>query len=236
MRVGDKVVLDRAFNNASVVTLVKTAKYFSSVTDGKSEWDVVTSRLSTINPHPEESPAAPSQPMEEEDIWTCYVCGYGINYHEAGEGCPPYQTTVKKDEKPKCRCFHRQGDVCDYPVCLTRAKPASSPTEKPEILTISDYEEVLADHRRLVREIDVIMNGEDGAAKQASLCDLVGDIKELITSFTALTSERDAYRKMLETLREQGGGITENGKYYTPTALWINDLLAKYPSPTNTQK
>ena len=49
-----------------------------------------------------------------------------------------------------------------------------------EALTIADYEEVLADKRRLVREIDVIINGEDGAAKQASLCDLVGQIRELV--------------------------------------------------------
>lgn len=35
-----------------------------------------------------------------------------------------------------------------------------------------DYEGCLADHRRLVRELDVMMNG-DGAAKQASLVDLV---------------------------------------------------------------
>jgi len=43
-------------------------------------------------------------------------------------------------------------------------------------LPIEDYEDVLKDHRRLVREIDVIMNG-DGAAKQANLCDLIGQIK-----------------------------------------------------------
>lgn len=40
-------------------------------------------------------------------------------------------------------------------------------------IAASDYEEVLADHRRLVRELDVAMHGEEGAAKQASLCDLV---------------------------------------------------------------
>lgn len=40
-------------------------------------------------------------------------------------------------------------------------------------LSARDYEEVLADHRRLVRELDVALYG-DGAAKQASLCDLVG--------------------------------------------------------------
>jgi len=40
-----------------------------------------------------------------------------------------------------------------------------------------DYEEVLADHRRLVRELDVHLNGEAGAAKQASLCDIVAQVK-----------------------------------------------------------
>lgn len=46
-------------------------------------------------------------------------------------------------------------------------------------LTIEDYKECFEDHKRLVREIDVIING-DGAAKQASLCDIVSDIKALV--------------------------------------------------------
>ena len=41
------------------------------------------------------------------------------------------------------------------------------------------YLEVLQDHDKLVREIDVIING-DRAARQASLCDLVGQIEELV--------------------------------------------------------
>ncbi|WP_254213464.1 hypothetical protein [Burkholderia multivorans] len=41
----------------------------------------------------------------------------------------------------------------------------------------ADYEEVLADHRRLVRELDVLLNGEEGAAKQASLCDIVAQVR-----------------------------------------------------------
>lgn len=44
------------------------------------------------------------------------------------------------------------------------------------ILRIKDYEKVLADHRRLVRELDVALNG-DGAALQASLCDIVAQVK-----------------------------------------------------------
>ncbi len=39
-----------------------------------------------------------------------------------------------------------------------------------------DYEEVIADHKRLVRELDVIING-DNAAQQASLCDIVAQLR-----------------------------------------------------------
>lgn len=42
---------------------------------------------------------------------------------------------------------------------------------------VSDHEDVHKDHKRLVRELDVLLNGEDGAAKQASLCDIVGQLK-----------------------------------------------------------
>ncbi len=47
------------------------------------------------------------------------------------------------------------------------------------MVTIADYEEVLADHRRLVRELDIALNGEDGAARQASLCDIVSQVKSI---------------------------------------------------------
>lgn len=43
------------------------------------------------------------------------------------------------------------------------------------VTSAADYEAVLADHRRLVRELDVLLNG-DGAAQQASLCDVVGQV------------------------------------------------------------
>lgn len=33
-----------------------------------------------------------------------------------------------------------------------------------------------ADHQRLVRELDALLNGEAGAAKQASLCDIVAQV------------------------------------------------------------
>ncbi len=44
-------------------------------------------------------------------------------------------------------------------------------------LTIRDYEEAFEDHRRLVHALDVIINGKEGAAPQARLCDLVSQLK-----------------------------------------------------------
>lgn len=51
---------------------------------------------------------------------------------------------------------------------------------KSERTRARDFEEVLEDHRRLVRELDVILSGADGAAKQASLCDLIGPAKKMV--------------------------------------------------------
>lgn len=42
---------------------------------------------------------------------------------------------------------------------------------------LSQDAEIIADHRRLVRELDVILNG-DGAAEQASLCDIVAQLRK----------------------------------------------------------
>ena len=56
--------------------------------------------------------------------------------------------------------------------------------------TIADYEATLADHRRLVRELDVALNGEENAAQQASLCDIVHQVKhEGIKARPAMTQE-----------------------------------------------
>ena len=52
-------------------------------------------------------------------------------------------------------------------ICQPRADDA---------LTVADYEEVLDDHRRLVRELDVLLNGEN-AARQASLVDIVAQFR-----------------------------------------------------------
>ncbi|CAG9172521.1 hypothetical protein CURE108131_22980 [Cupriavidus respiraculi] len=65
----------------------------------------------------------------------------------------------------------------------------------PAAATAQDYEAVLADHRRLVRELDVLLNG-DAAAKQASLCDIVAQVRrggiKAATGAQGLTPEQIA--------------------------------------------
>ena len=55
---------------------------------------------------------------------------------------------------------------------------------------VADYEEMHEDHKRLVREIDEIISGKEGMAKQASLCDLVHPIQELQNRLSTLEKER----------------------------------------------
>lgn len=40
----------------------------------------------------------------------------------------------------------------------------------------SELEEYVNDKKRLTRELDVLLNGVNGAAKQASLCDVVAQV------------------------------------------------------------
>lgn len=58
---------------------------------------------------------------------------------------------------------------------------------------IQDHEECDNDRRRLVRELDVLLNGEAGAAKQAALCDIVGQVRREMSGL-AMT---DAAKRLL---------------------------------------
>jgi hypothetical protein len=54
LKEGDKVVLDKDLNNASVVILIRMTKHYSIVGDGESKWNTMTNRLSPIGQHIEE--------------------------------------------------------------------------------------------------------------------------------------------------------------------------------------
>lgn len=107
----------------------------------------------------------PKEPMPE--LKPCPFCGgeASVTHHSnnfdglrlMSVGCCAFVLTYETE------CYSRWN---------TRA--ASVPSE--DELTIQDYEDVLTDNRRLVRELDVALNG-DGAAKQASLCDIVAQVK-----------------------------------------------------------
>lgn len=62
-----------------------------------------------------------------------------------------------------------------------RAKLEKDLTAEIDNLTqqVADHEACAADVRRLTRELDVVLSGEDGAAKQANLCDLIHPAERL---------------------------------------------------------
>ncbi|MGC0054572.1 hypothetical protein ACNSPG_16165 [Brucella pituitosa] len=97
----------------------------------------------------------------------------------------------------------------------------SEPTDTDELVTRSqaeaiiaaeraDYEEVIADKRRLTRLLDVAMHGEEGAAKQASLCDLIEPAKQLRADNAALTARvKELENSRAEILNQQDKGWRE---------------------------
>lgn len=76
-------------------------------------------------------------------------------------------------------CFYYEsdndGDQPLKPEDIVKMYLKENPQSTP---TPPDYIEVIEDHKRLVRELDEIINGKSGMAKQASLCDLVAQLKK----------------------------------------------------------
>lgn len=79
-----------------------------------------------------------------------------------------------------------QALLCDLPepVCKTcggdgyLAVPQTPGLDCPDCTPAAEETPlVLTDHNRLVRELDVLLNGEAGAADQASLCDIVAQVR-----------------------------------------------------------
>lgn len=95
------------------------------------------------------TPLAPCEPVE---VFTCNDCA-----HICGEECGLHGREAGIDL-----------DLCD--VCYWRKRAEERDAE------IAAYKDAIASHNSLVRELDVIWNGEAGVAKQASLCDMVSQI------------------------------------------------------------
>jgi hypothetical protein len=94
-----------------------------------------------------------------DDLWLCTT--------EALVAAPQAAPAQEHAKRGVC------AKTCDAARTSAGCKCYPAPQAAPEI---ADYEAAIADHNRLVRELDVLLNG-DGAAPQASLCDLVSQIK-----------------------------------------------------------
>ncbi|EPD2614075.1 hypothetical protein ACR9D1_001539 [Pseudomonas aeruginosa] len=127
-------------------------------------------------------------------------------------------------------------DQAPAPDARGLAQPSPAQAEQA---TADDYEEVLADHRRLVRELDVLLNGEEGAAKQASLCDLVGQVSAIVRERRVpLLSPSQAEAERLREAYEWGYGDGQNSPNgYSDKKerdACVNELL-KQPSPAQAE-
>lgn len=75
---------------------------------------------------------------------------------------------------------------------------------------IKALEEVHDEHKRLVRELDVLINGEAGAAKQASLIDLFPQVRELVKNDARVALKRENYHMLSTMVRIYHGFKTDN--------------------------
>jgi hypothetical protein len=85
--------------------------------------------------------------------------------------------------------------------CFLDARDAALARAETAERRVAELEEVLADKRRLAREIDIALHGEGGAAKQASLCDLVEPARRL-------RRERDEAREALKPFSDEAGMLS----------------------------
>jgi hypothetical protein len=109
----------------------------------------------------------------------------------------------------KCICnepYDSERHEGGYPYCPVHDKKLAiighgSPSA--DALAIADYEEVLADHKRLVRELDVYLNGEY-AADQATLGDMVKQVKHIWDKVgqPGAVWIKDQYDKLYDQVKE----------------------------------
>jgi hypothetical protein len=115
----------------------------------------------------------------------------------------------------KATQFNAGGELETYrtepsPLDLEAASALTSLSQENERLkaSITDYEEVLADKRRLAREIDVALCGEEDAAPQASWCDLVKVAEMKRAEITSLSLRVKELEEALSKI--EGGWIDED--------------------------
>lgn len=114
------------------------------------------------------------------------------------------------------------GYEAGYAAGLEASQPVVA--QKRGELTIADYEECFADHRRLVRQLDVALNGEEGAAKQASLCDIVGQVLDqrwkLVCATPAPSDARESVKVVESYLTTYRAKLRDEN----PSPWWADNL------------
>jgi hypothetical protein len=83
---------------------------------------------------------------------------------------------------------------------------------------LDGYKEWAEDYKLLVREIAIALHGDD-AAKQPSLCDLVGPVQKLAAEFAALQQEYKALQRWQQEAKLVLYPILEYGQFHTDMKL-----------------
>lgn len=119
--------------------------------------------------------------------------------------------------------------VCEHGFQLEKFYSALTAQEQvaDETITPGEYEEVLADHRRLVRELDVLLNG-DGAAKQASLCDIVAQVAS--TRFKLVRADMPISKVLTELQAEESARIRARSRITCISAECAQGAIAALSS------
>lgn len=90
-----------------------------------------------------------------------------------------------------------------------------------------DYKDVLAGHRRLIRDLDVLFNGEEGAAQQASLGDIVAQIRKEGIKIASTKSSKKLKGDMFWNADDPerfGGESLHDAVLYAADNFCANDL------------
>jgi hypothetical protein len=96
---------------------------------------------------------------------------------------------------------------------------------------LADYQEVLTDKQRLTRELDIALHGEEGAAKQAGLCDLIQPARQLRATIDLLERNAGIQAKLLaDTGRERDQAISQVERENTRPLATIEQLNEVYGS------
>jgi hypothetical protein len=134
-----------------------------------------------------EQPAAASVSSDEfHAVWAgddyragiAYIDAWGAQQREAGRNAwHATGTAVIEQWRARAEAAEKERDAERDRLDKSLALSSQIMKERDDLRAqLADYEECAASHSALVRQIDVMMNGEDGAAKQASLCDLIGQL------------------------------------------------------------